>query len=166
SSMRMRWLPALALVGLAAAPLPARAGEKPDKAPMVVVRIRSIDAVLDNVKLLATLAGKEEFGRQLEGIIKAKTGPKGLEGIDTKRPLGFYTRIGSDLSDVAGVAMIPVSDEKAFLSLLENVGFPAKKAADGAYTIEPTGPLPVPLEFRFGNDYAYFTAINVDAISK
>jgi hypothetical protein len=62
--------------------------------------------------------------------------------------------------------MIPISDEKAFLDLLANVNFPAKKGANDVYTIEPNGPLPVPLDFRFANGYAYVTAINVDAISK
>jgi hypothetical protein len=164
--MRVRWFPALALLGLLVAALPVRAGDKPGTAPMVVVRFASIDTVFDNAKYLAKLVGKEEFGRQLEGILKAKTGPKGLEGVDPRRPLGFYTKIGSDLSDVAGVVMVPISDEKGFLSLLENLNFPAKKQADDSYTIEQAGPIPVPIDFRFAHKYAYFTAINTDAISK
>jgi hypothetical protein len=164
--MRVRWLPALALLGLLVAALPARAGDKQGKPPMVVVRFASIETVFDNAKYLAKLVGKEEFGRQLEGILKAKTGPKGLEGIDPRRPLGFYTKVGNDLSDVQAVLMVPISDEKGFLSLLENVNFPAKKGADDVYTIENAGPIPVPLDFRFAHKYAYFTAINIDAISK
>jgi len=163
----MQSLPALALLGLVvASPLPIRAGEKETTPPVMVMRVRSLENVFENVKLFARLAGKEELGRQLEGIIKAKTGPKGLEGIDQKRPFGFYTKVGNDLSDVAGVLMIPIADEKAFLSLLENVNFPAKRTTDGGYTIEPNSPLPVQLDFRFAHNYAYFTAINLEAISK
>jgi hypothetical protein len=164
--MRLRWFSVPALLGLLVASLPAQAQEKQGSPPMVVVRIRSIDTVFSNAKLLAKLVGKEELGRQVEGIIKAKTGPNGLDGIDTKRPLGFYTKVGSDLSDVAGVALIPISDEKAFLGLLENLNFPATKGENGIYKIEPNGPLPVELDFRFANNYAYVTAINLDAISK
>src|SRR5260370_22300441 len=100
--MRVRWFPALALLGLLVAALPARAGDKPATAPVAVVRFASIDTVFDNAKFIAKLVGKEEIGRQLEGILKAKTGPKGLEGIDPRRPLGVYPKMGSDLSDAAG----------------------------------------------------------------
>jgi hypothetical protein len=163
----MRWLSAVTLLALvAASPAPARAGEKDETQPVLVARVRSLDSVLDNVRLAFRLAGKEEMGKQVEGIIKAKTGPNGLQGIDRKRPFGFYTKIGSDLTDVAAVGMIPIADEKAFLELLENVNFPAKKGDDDLYTVEPNGPLPVPLMLRFANKYAYITAINSDAVSK
>jgi hypothetical protein len=165
--MRLRYVSALALACLVAAwPSPSRAGEQAGNQPVLTVRIRSLQSIFGNVQLFARLAGKEEFGRQIEGIIKAKVGPKGLEGIDQKRPIGFYTNVGSDLSNVAGVAMIPIADEKAFLDLLENLNFPAKKGNDGVYTIEPNGPLPVPIQFRLAHKYAYVTAINVEAINK
>jgi len=165
--MRMQWLSALALLGLVLArPLPTRAGEKEATPPVLVARVHSIERVFENARLIARLAGKEEIGRQLEGVIKAKVGPKGLEGIDHKRPLGLYAKIGDDLNDVAAVVMIPISDEKAFLDLLENLNFPAKKGTDGAYAIEPNGPLPVALYFRFAHKYAYFTAINVESINR
>jgi hypothetical protein len=165
--MRTRYLSALALAGLVFAwPAPIRAGEKEALQPVMTVRVRSLESIFDNVRLFARLLDKEEMGRQIEGIIKAKAGPKGLEGIDQKRPLGVYTNVGNDLYNVAAVAIIPVADEKALLDLLENLNFPAKKGDDGLYTIEPQGLLPVAIYFRFAHKYGYFTAINAEAVNK
>src|SRR4051812_16339936 len=120
--MRVRWFSCLALVGLMAVPVLARAGDdKQDSAPTLVFRVRSIDTIFENVKFLARMAGKEDLGQQIEGVIKAKTGPRGLEGIDTRRPFGVYSHLGDDISEAAGVVMVPVADEKAFLGLLENL---------------------------------------------
>src|SRR5438270_3227485 len=154
--MRVRCFSALALLSLlAASPVPARAGQNESAPPVAVVRVRSVESVFETARLVARLAGKEEFGQQLMGILQAKAGPNGLEGIDQKRSFGLYVKVGNDLSDVAVVGMVPVSDEKAFLNLLQNVSFPGKRAEDGSYTIEPNGPLPVPLHFRFAHKYAY-----------
>jgi hypothetical protein len=164
--MHVRRLTCLALLGLAALPALARAGDdKQGDAPTLVFRVRSIDAVLDNAKFLATLGGKEDFGQQLEGLIKAKVGPKGLEGIDTRRPFGAYLRVGEDLNDSAGVIMIPIADERAFLGLLENLNAKAEKGNDGLYNLQIDA-VPVPVAFRFANKYAYVTAQNLGGIDK
>src|SRR5260370_82217 len=92
-------------------------------APTLVVRIRSIDGLIGDVKYVATLAGRGEEAKQFEGLINARMGPKGLEGIDTKRPLGFYGTLDANLMESTAALLIPISDQKAFLGLLEGLGF-------------------------------------------
>lgn len=154
----------LMVLGVLVVPAPVRCGEKSSPPPTAVLRVRSIDSVLENARFLATLAGKEDFGQQLEGLIKSKVGPKGLEGVDTKRAFGAYARFGEDLNDIAGVAMIPIADEKAFLGLLENLNYKTKREENGIYIIQQDQ-LPIDIGFRFAHKYAYVTALNLDAIS-
>ena len=90
--MLRRFLTGLALLCVVVAPIPVRAADPPAAASDVVVRVQSIDGLLANFKYLATLAGEEEKAKQLEGMIRAKAGPGGLQGVDTKRPLGIYGR--------------------------------------------------------------------------
>ena len=68
--MLKRCFASLALVVLAVSALQAGGADK----PTVVVRVRSLDTLVDNVKLLVTLAGREEIAKQVEGLIKAKIG--------------------------------------------------------------------------------------------
>lgn len=146
-------------------PLMARAGEPGagKGPPTVVVRVRSLQTVIDNAKLLATIAGREGMAGQIEGLVKAKVGPKGFQGIDPDRPFGFYGRIGKELDDIAGVLMIPVADEQELLGLLENLGYPATKGKAGLYSVA-AGPAEV--HFRFANKYAYVTALNLEALDQ
>jgi hypothetical protein len=162
--MRARWFPCGALLGLLVLPITLRAGEAKSEPPMLVLRVRSIDTVIDNGKLLARLAGKEELGNQVEGLIKLRLGPNGLEGIDTRRPIGVYANVSDDLSEPAGVVMVPIADEKAFLGLLENLNFKAEKKKDGLYVIQQEL-IPLPIGFRFAHKYAYFTVQNLRAIA-
>src|SRR5688572_2529478 len=99
----------------------------PAAPPTFVVRVRSIDTLIENAKLLVTLAGREEIAQQVEGLIKAKIGVKGLEGIDTKRPIGAYGRFGKEIDDIAGAVLVPIADEKAFVGLLEDQNFVVTK---------------------------------------
>jgi hypothetical protein len=150
-------------------PFPVRAGDKPAKTPpTVVVRVKSLQTVIDHAKLLTALAGREGIANQIEGLIKAKVGAKGLSGVDPDRPFGFYGSIGKELNDVVGVLVVPIADEKEFLSTLENFNYPAKKGKDDLYTISVgniASPLP-DVQLRFSNKYAYFSALNPDALKK
>jgi hypothetical protein len=159
--MRMRWMCGALLLCVAAA-APVRAQEQKSAAPMVVVRVRSLDAVVENVKLVASMVGKENIAQQIQGIIRTKIGPQGLQGIDTARPFGVYGRLGNDLNDIAGVVMIPVKDEKSLLGLLENLNLNATKDNDGIYSVQVAI---VNVFFRFHKGYAYVTALNRSAIS-
>jgi hypothetical protein len=159
--MFARWLPSASFVCLLALPQPAISQEKASGPPTIVVRVRSVDTVIDNVKLVVSLAGRDNIAQQIEGLIKTKVGPKGLEGIDPKRPFGGYARFSEELQ-VAGVAMIPIADENAFLGLLENLNYKATKDKKGLYTVK-TG-TPVDVYFRFAHKYAYATALGLEAL--
>src|SRR5262249_42537307 len=104
SLMQRRVFPWLAVLCLAAAPAAARAAESPAE-PTLVVRVQSIDGLLDTFKYLANAAGQEEAARQIEGLIQARTGAKGLEGIDTKKPFGAYGVVSPDLQDSSAVVL-------------------------------------------------------------
>lgn len=160
--MRACGLCGLAALFLLVATSPvARAGApKPDAPPAIVVRVQSLDTVLQNVKLLVSLAGREEAARQIEGLVKGKVGPKGLEGIDTTRPLGAFVHFGAKIEEVSGAVLVPIADEKSFLALLENLNVLFTKDKKGVYTIQ-TGKVS-DIYFRFANGYAYFTGISAD----
>jgi citrate lyase gamma subunit len=156
--MRARFLTWLAILALPVLPSLARSAE-PTK-PTLVVRISSIDDLFANVKYLAALGGHEEEAKQFDGLIKSKIGPKGLDGIDTKRPLGVYATLDANANpeNSTAVVLVPVSDEKAFLSLLESLGAKASKEDDGIYAVShPSMPLPIPIYLRFANQYANIT---------
>lgn len=163
--MYARWFVSLALLGLAAIPCPTRAADTPATTPTVVVRVRSLDGLLGDFQYVAKLAGHEEEAKQLEGLLKSRAGPKGLEGIDTKRPFGFYGTLDANVMESSAVVLLPISDEKAFLTLLEGFNFKAKKEDDGIYAVTPEN-LPVPVYFRFANQYAYATAREKTALDK
>jgi hypothetical protein len=60
---------------------------------------------------------------------------------------------------------VPVSDEKAFVSLLDRLNLGVKKNDDGTYTFTPPNS-PAEAYFRFANKYCYLTALNKSAIDK
>jgi hypothetical protein len=156
-----KWMTCAALVVLL--PLtPVHAGGAA-AAPTFVVRIRSLDTLVENAKLLVALAGREEIANQVEGLIRAKIGAKGLEGIDPARPLGAYGRFGKDIDDIAGAILVPIADEKAFLGLLDNLNVQVTKGKNDIYTVQ-TG-TPIEVYFRFANRYAY-VAINAAALEQ
>jgi ABC-type amino acid transport substrate-binding protein len=157
--MRVRWLVSLTALLLVLSAAACEAAQK-EAAPAVVIRIRSLDAVLENAKLLINLTGEEAAARQIEGLLKAKAGPKGIEGIDPRRPLGAYVRFGKQLDEIAGAVLIPVANEKAFLDLLERLNYLHTKGKNNIYTIQ-TGKA-FDLYFRFFKGYVYLSALNPD----
>lgn len=160
--MLKRWIASLAIVGLMFASAVARAQDA--NAPTVVVRVRSLDTVIDNIKLVVALAGKENVAEQIEGLIKTKIGPNGLEGIDPKRPFGGYLRLSKDFEVPVGAVLVPIADEKAFLGLLENLNLKVNKDKKDIYSVSLKPAVPVDIAFRFANKYAYVTALNLDAL--
>src|SRR5438067_297303 len=124
--MRRMWCPGvcfglLAALALALAPA-ARAGDKPADEPTVVIRVKSLDAVLNDLKVLATLLGREQDAQKVQDLVRATVGAKGLHGMDLQRPVGIYVRFGKELEDINGAILVPVADQQAFLAALENLG--------------------------------------------
>ena len=164
--MRMRILPLAGLLLLAAAPALVRAA---DDRPAVVVAFKSLDGLVSDAKYIAELAGKEEEAKQAEKMLKGLLGdPKGLEGVDPKKPMGLYVRInGDDPTKSEGVVLVPVADEDALIDLLKKqdtlkVG---AKDSDGIYQVTAEG-APVPFFLKFANKYAYITAMAKAALAK
>jgi hypothetical protein len=158
----------LAVSGLVAVPPPVRSAEEAAaKGPTLVVRLRSIDDLLSDVKFLASLAGKEGEAKQLDAHIH-QVFPNGIEGIDTKRPLGLYAQLDPDgnLQESIPVALVPVADEKALVALIEKIAHVTpKQENDGIYSMTPDNS-PVSIYMRIVNKYAYVTARDKGALAK
>ena len=164
--MFARWFLGLTLLSLVAVPGPVRAAaEEAASTPTLVVKVRSLDGLLADIEYVAKLAGREEEAKQLQALLKSRAGPKGLEGIDTHRPLGLYATIDANVTESTGVILVPISDEKAFLNLLESLNFKAKKEEDSIYSVTPET-LPFPIYLRFANGYAYAAAREKTALNK
>jgi hypothetical protein len=163
--MRTRLIPCAALVGLFLAPGPAaRADDKP-AAPTLVVRVAAFDELIANARYLATLAGKGEEAKQAEKLLQTLTGPKGLEGLDTKKPLGLYAFLGPNGVDSEAVALLPIADKDAFLDLLKRLDLNLDKGEDDVYKV--TLPkAPTPTYFRFANGYLYAAMPNAAPLAK
>jgi hypothetical protein len=164
--MPSRLLPCLALLGLLGLPAVAQpADEKAATTPGLVIRMQSLDELIGTAKFVAGLVGREEEAKQIEGLIKARAGEKGLEGIDMKRPFGAYATFGPNVIDSTAVLLVPITDEKAVLGLLENLNVKAEKGADDVYTIKAEGQ-PVSIYLRFAHRHAYVTAQNKEVLDK
>src|ERR1035438_3331765 len=115
--MRIRWLAVFLPLSLFLAPA-VRAGDTAVDAPTIVVRVQSLNALLQNLNLVVKLVGQEDAATQIEGLIKGKIGKKGLEGIDPARPFGAYIRFGKEIDDIKGAILVPIADHDTFLNLL------------------------------------------------
>jgi hypothetical protein len=154
------WYCGLVVVGLMAA-VPARTLAQADE-PSVVIRVKSLDTVLQNLKLLASIVGREDAAQDIQGLIKAKVGAKGLQGIDLARPVGAYVRFGKAIEEINGAVLVPVADEQAFLTLLENLQLNPTKGKGGIYTLQA---LNIELYLRFSKNYAFITAMNTENLN-
>lgn len=162
--MRMRLAAFAALLILGAQVLPVCAEErKPATAvPTVIIRLKSLDGLIADARYIVELAGKEEEAKQGEAFLKQITGPKGLEGVDTKKPIGFYGRLGPNGVDSDVVVMVPIADEETALEFIKRFTKP-EKGDDGVYTVN-IAQSPLPLYFRFANGYIYVTIRDKDVI--
>ncbi len=163
--MRARCVAFVALLALAVVPAPVRSADDKTKTPTLIVRVQSLDGLIRDARYLATLAGREEEARQAEAFLKQFTGEKGIEGIDTKRPMGLYGYLGSDLDDSRAVVLLPVADEQAFVALLKRLNLNPDKDKDGIYTVHPQK-TNLPVHFRFANKYVYVTARDKDILEE
>ena len=160
--MRRTWLAAFFLPLIVLLAPTVHAGEKPAEMPSVVVRVKSLNALLQNLNLVVKLVGQEEAANQIEALVKSRIGKKGLEGMDPARPFGAYVRFGKALDEVNGAILIPIVDDKTFLALLENLGVVYTKDKDGIYTHKTDKN--VDLYFRFAHQYLYITSVNTESI--
>src|SRR6266481_1327308 len=117
--MHVRFRSLGVLACLAALSLAPQALAQNKSAPTVTLRVNSIDGILNDAKFLAKEIGKENEASQFEQLIQSQIGPKGLFGIDTKRPIGLYAKVSADLFSSASVLLLPIADQEALLKQLE-----------------------------------------------
>ncbi|HEY7314996.1 MAG TPA: hypothetical protein VH643_36965 [Gemmataceae bacterium] len=158
-----------ALLGLMLVlPAAARAAEeqaaKPGK-PALLLRLAPLDQLKGDFRYLAELVGQGEKAGQFAKMIDSKIGKNGLEGVDPKKPLGLYAWIGAHGIDSQVVLLLPISDQKAFLGLLENLDIKGEKGEDGVYTAN-VEKVPAPVYYRFANDYIYVTVRDKEVLDK
>lgn len=159
--MRVRAVCFLALLAL---PAVARSADDTPKTPTLIIRMASLDSLIADGRYLLTQAGREEEARQGEAWLKSLMGDKGLEGFDSKRPLGFYGHVGPNGIDSTGVLMLPVANEKAVLDLLERQDIkPEKKNGVYSFTSKKA---PGPVYFRFAHKYVYVTGRAKDVLAE
>jgi hypothetical protein len=150
----------------------ARAADAKQATPTVVVRIKAIDGLLADAKHIAGLAGVQEQATQIEKMIPAFLGPKGIgeTGLDTSKPWGLYAILKPEVPNSPVVVLLPVADEKMFVeSLQKYAGFvpgvtvTVTRGDDGVYTVK--SPAPVPIFFTVADGYAYVTALRKESIA-
>jgi hypothetical protein len=158
--MRHFGLLSLALAGLLAFAPAGRAAEKPRQQetfkPAVLLRLEPLDQLIGDAKFLVKQTERDESAKQIEKLLKSLTGEKGLEGVDTKKPLGAYAVLGAKLDQTQVMILLPVSDEKAFVKFLKKMDFKVEKDDDGVHTVNVEN-VPFPILFRFAHGYAYAT---------
>jgi hypothetical protein len=136
------------------------------KKPTLLVRMKSIDGLLDDILFVAKGMGMDEEVKQVDGIFRSMLGDK-TEALDTKRPIGLVGSISEDVFSSGATLLLPIGDEKAFLDLLDRFNVQAKKDADGVYTVSTDNlQIPVPVYMRLGNKYAYITVQNKSNLAK
>jgi hypothetical protein len=122
--------------------LPTRA--QTPAAPVAVVSVKSVDALLAEAKYLATLSGEEDRVKQVESFVTALLGQEGLDAVARTRPLGAFVRWPEKAKDLQSMSVpvigfVPVADEKRFLVLLERVAGGPVRREEKLYRV------PVPL---------------------
>jgi hypothetical protein len=158
----------LTIVIFVGAPAAARSADKAKEAsPTIIVRVDSINNLIEDVKYLGELAGQKDKVDEVLGFVDTTVKAQSIDkAIDFTRPMGMYGTINPDNPiDSSIVVLVPVGDEKALLKLLENFGMKPDTGDDGVYTVQPEFP-PIPVYFRFANKYAYITAQNKAGVAK
>jgi len=166
--MVARMLSFFAVVIFVGAPAPARAADDAKSTtPTFVLRIDSINNLIENAKYLAELAGQKDKAEEGLKALQSAAVDKNIDkAIDFTRPIGMYGKINADNPlDSAGVLLVPILDEKPLLDLLGSVGMTPEKGEDGIYSVQAPFP-PIPVYFRFANKYAYITAQNKSGVDK
>lgn len=128
---------------------------RPVRAQEGVLAVKSIDALKADIRYVLTLVEQKELADQLDAVITLSTQGKGLQGVDSQRPLGIYGGVSKD-QEPQGFVFVPISDERAFLKLLEQMKCKVGEASmdeDRIRSLEL--PSEQELALRCVNQYAY-----------
>ncbi|QVL33710.1 hypothetical protein KIH39_07325 [Telmatocola sphagniphila] len=152
------------LLGLTSS-VAARAEDNPLEKPILLVQLQSIEEILNRAEYIAGLAGKEEEGKQVLGLVRSMAGAKGLEGVDIKKPFLVYAGVSSDGQTMPFAVMLPIADEASFQTMLSNrLGIEPKKDKEGILTFSIPN-VPVEVHARFANGYLYVSAPDKNNLS-
>ena len=131
------------------------------KAHALEMRLGSIDSMMETFYLLADRVGRNEEAKQLEKVLKAGTGPNGIQGLDPKRPMGVYGSIGPNGVDSEAVLAVPSLDDEKMLSaitlLASGLGGQVEKGKGGGAHVLNLNQSPFPIYFRFEKKYCWAT---------
>ncbi len=162
--MKARMLLMLCAAGMLLAPTSPAAFAAPapiDKngtGPVVSMQVKPIDDLLGAVKETAKNFLPDALYKEFEKDVLGKLDLNIIKGIDTKKPIGLYATLGpglleGDFSKSSVVGLIPVTNEKDFLALIEKIELKAEKKDDYYTIVIPNAPVEATLRFMKG--YAY-----------
>jgi hypothetical protein len=107
----------------------------------------------------AAWSGRKNKLEAAAGLAKAFTNKKGLEGFDTKRPIGLYAGVTKDVSDSPVIVLVPVVDEATVLAFMKDkANLKWKKDGDVYEVAVPQ--VPQPIFFKFADGYLHATIGN------
>lgn len=108
--------------------------------PTVVISIKSIEDVLEDVDFIGENVGTAGLKAKAEQFLNDVTGGAGLSGVDQEKPLGAYWTLPDGAPADLGnpVVFIPVSDAAAFKKLVSNF-VPSLKERDGVWHMSIQG---------------------------
>jgi hypothetical protein len=127
--------------------------------PVVELRVKAINDLLGYAGYVGGMIGQEEQMEGLANLAKAFTNKKGLEGFDTKRPIGIYSGVTKDVSDSPVIALVPVVDETTVLAFLKDKANLQWKKDGDVYEVN-IPQLPQPVFFKFADGYLHATIGN------
>ena len=162
--MMSRTFLAVALFATTTTPIFAQAAKT--DGPAITVQAQPLGKLLADIKLIAQKVGGADAVKTFDEKLEDALGEKGFAGIDQTRLFGGYVILKDDLEDIGGVVMVPVTNEKDFLSLLKRMKVDAElvKDAKGLYELTPPDDTNLgdkSVRMRFKNGYAY-VGINVE----
>jgi hypothetical protein len=112
---------------------PARADSQAAK-PVVVISTAGYDAFMADLACLGEIGDHPGLDKSIDGIVKLFTKGRGLAGVDKARPWGiaFFPGDGKP----TGYGFVPVTDLKALLELLDELGHKSSDAGAGLIEID------------------------------
>jgi len=154
------FVPAATRAAPTAAPVLAKAD-----GPTFILQVQSVEHLLDNAEYIAGLIGRDDDAKQWLGLARKMAGPKGIEGVDLKRPFLIYGYLNQELVNSDVVVMIPMADKDSFLGLLKKtLSLEVKEEKDGLFSTEAPNNIGT-VYFRFANDYLYATYLKKDNVA-
>lgn len=146
----------------------------PGQRPLLLLRLCSLNALLDRARLVGRAIGQLEAVRQLENLLLQYLSPQGTPAVARERPWGAYVLPGRSYTEPGDlVVLAPIQDKERFLDLLRTMNARLTEPRPGCYLLKqlvlphiqarPDGAIAVSssvvasLQLRFVEDYACFT---------